>query len=55
LLLNQLGAAAGGPAPPRVLKLGDFHMKRLKNGDVYKVGTRCAGSPLMLVARAWWW
>lgn len=34
-------AAEGGA--PRVLKLGDFHMKRLKNGDVYKVRVRACG------------
>jgi hypothetical protein len=34
-------AAEGGA--PRVLKLGDFHMKRLKNGDVYKVRVRLSG------------
>lgn len=41
------GAAAGGVAPAavasKVLKLGDCVMKRLQNGDIYKVGAVFAG------------
>jgi len=50
---NATAATARGAATSKVLKLGDCSMKRLRNGDVYKVGRQASvsqGSTVVAVA-----